>query len=164
MQPSNIAKAFATARREGGLLQFDEVDSFLYERSGARQSWEVSVVNEMLTQMEAFDGIFLASTNRILALDEASQRRFDLSIKFEYMQPQKAWELFALTCKKLKLKVDDGLKSRVHRMANLAPGDFAQLARASAFTKPKCARDLAVALERASMLRKSGTHRQIGFV
>ena len=161
----NIAKAFSHARREGGLLQFDEVDSFLYERSGInRQSWEVSVVNEMLTQMEAFDGIFLASTNRIDALDEASQRRFDLSMKFDYMKPERTWELFALTCKRLKLKVDDGLRSRVYRMANLAPGDFAQLARASAFTKPTCARDLAIALERASLLKKSGTHRQIGFV
>lgn len=161
----NIAKAFSLARREGGLLQFDEVDSFLYERSGInRQSWEVSVVNEMLTQMEAFDGIFVASTNRIDALDNASQRRFDLSIKFGYMKPEAAWQLFMQTCEALTLPVDDGLKSRVMGLPNLAPGDFAQAARASALTGIACSADLVAALERAARLKRTDGQRQIGFV
>ncbi len=161
----NIAKVFAHAQREGGLLQFDEVDSFLYERSEVRQSWEVSVVNEMLTQMETFDGIFLASTNRIDALDEASQRRFDLSIKFGYMKPDAAWQLFVQTCEALGFAVDDGLKSRVCRLTNIAQGDFAQVARANAFTGIACAAELTAALERAARLKKQeGPSRPVGFV
>jgi hypothetical protein len=40
------------ARKEKKMLIFDEAgeaDSFLQERSAARNSWEVSQVNEMLT-------------------------------------------------------------------------------------------------------------------
>ena len=47
------------------MLLLDEVDSFLQDRRQARQSWEVTLVNEMLTQMETFHGIFIASTNRL---------------------------------------------------------------------------------------------------
>lgn len=160
----NIAKAFALAKREGAVLQFDEVDSFLYERSEVRQSWEVSIVNEMLTQLESFDGVFIASTNRIDALDVASQRRFDLSIKFGYMKPEAAWELLMQTCEALKLPVDDGLKPRVVGLHNLAPGDFAQVARASAFIRLATAGDMLATLERASRLKRFDCQRQIGFV
>ncbi|WP_241993663.1 ATP-binding protein [Helicobacter sp. MIT 05-5293] len=53
----NIAKAFMEASKQEAILVFDEVDSFLQDRSGAYMSWEVTQVNEMLTQMESFNGI-----------------------------------------------------------------------------------------------------------
>ena len=59
----NIARAFEEAGREGAILLIDEVDSFLQDRRGASRSWEVTAVNEMLTQMESFNGLFIASTN-----------------------------------------------------------------------------------------------------
>ena len=52
----------------------DEVDSFLQDRSGAYRSWEVTQVNEMLTQMESFSGIFITTTNFMTNLDKASIR------------------------------------------------------------------------------------------
>jgi SpoVK/Ycf46/Vps4 family AAA+-type ATPase len=55
-----IAAAFRQAEREGALLMIDEVDSFLRDRDGAHHSWEVTRVNEMLTRMESFGGIFIA--------------------------------------------------------------------------------------------------------
>src|SRR3546814_16395766 len=55
--------------------------------------WEVSLVNEMLTQMEGHDGIFIASTNQIDALDKAALRRFDIKIGFGALRPNKAREL-----------------------------------------------------------------------
>lgn len=55
------------------------------DRTGARRSWEVSQVNELLTQMEAFEGIFVASTNLIDTLHAASLRRFDFDVKFGYL-------------------------------------------------------------------------------
>jgi SpoVK/Ycf46/Vps4 family AAA+-type ATPase len=85
----NIASAFTTAKRQKALLQFDEVDTFLVSRSQAKQSWEVSMVNEMLTQMEAFKGIFIASTNLFENLDEAALRRFDINLKFDFMKMEK---------------------------------------------------------------------------
>lgn len=44
-----IAEAFEEATEADALLIFDEADSFLYNRTQAVRSWEVTQVNEMLT-------------------------------------------------------------------------------------------------------------------
>lgn len=88
----------------------DEVDSFLSDRRGAQHSCEVSMVNKMLTQMESFSGVFIASTNLMDGLDQAALRRFDLKAKFDFLTSQKAWQLFCSHCKQLGL---------THRQKNL---------------------------------------------
>lgn len=90
----NIANAFNEAREEGAVLVFDEVDSFLQDRRGAKNSWEVTQVNEMLVQMENFNGVFIATTNLMSGLDQASLRRFDMKLEFGYLKPKQAWKLF----------------------------------------------------------------------
>ena len=47
----NIASAFAEALQTSAFLVFDEVDSLLMDRQSAQRSWEVSMVNELLSQM-----------------------------------------------------------------------------------------------------------------
>jgi len=54
----NIANAFEEAERENAVLVFDEVDSFLQDRREANRSWEITQINELLTQMEGFEGGF----------------------------------------------------------------------------------------------------------
>ncbi|RYG99303.1 MAG: AAA family ATPase, partial [Alphaproteobacteria bacterium] len=85
MTEKNLAQAFREAKQDGALLLIDEVDSFLRNRKDAQRSWEVTQVNEMLTQMEAFPGIFIASTNLMDGLDTAALRRFDLKIRLGYL-------------------------------------------------------------------------------
>jgi transitional endoplasmic reticulum ATPase len=80
-----IANAFAQAQIDNAILVIDEADGFLRDRAGAGWSWEVAQVNELLTQMEAFEGIFVASTNLIDTMDAASLRRFDFKLKFDYL-------------------------------------------------------------------------------
>lgn len=63
----NVAEAFREAEAENAVLLIEEVDSFLQDRRGAQRSWEVTLVNEMLTQMESFEGLFIASTNLMTA-------------------------------------------------------------------------------------------------
>lgn len=99
----NIARAFHEAEQDGALLLIDEVDSFLQDRRTAQHGWEVSEVNEMLTQMESFPGIFIASTNLMDGLDQASLRRFDLKVKFDFLRSEQAWELVRRYCKQLQL-------------------------------------------------------------
>ena len=94
----NIANAFKEAKEESAVLVFDEVDSFLADRSNADKSWEVTQVNEMLVQMESFDGIFIATTNLMANLDKASLRRFDLKMEFGYLKPEQSWKLFKSEC------------------------------------------------------------------
>ncbi len=81
----------------------DEVDSFLSDRRAAQRSWEVSMINEMLTQMESFSGIFIASTNLMDGLDQAALRRFDLKAKFDFLSDEQVWKLFVRHCRKLGL-------------------------------------------------------------
>ena len=57
MTERNLAAAFREAEQDGAILLLDEVDSFLQDRRNAQRSWEVTEVNEMLTQMESFGGI-----------------------------------------------------------------------------------------------------------
>ncbi|MBW6608203.1 ATP-binding protein, partial [Salmonella enterica subsp. enterica serovar Weltevreden] len=88
-------KAFRKAQNDGAVLLIDEVDSFLQDRRGAQHNWEVSEVNEMLTQMESFSGVFVASTNLMEGLDQAALRRFDLKVKFDYLRADQAWALLS---------------------------------------------------------------------
>jgi transitional endoplasmic reticulum ATPase len=160
-----IAGAFTAAKRQKALLQFDEVDTFLVSRAQAKQSWEVSMVNEMLTQMEAFKGIFIASTNLFENLDEAALRRFDINLKFDFMKAEKAWELFLQTCEKLNLDHSQAdLQERFQELRNLTPGDFEQLGRQSRFLKLESANDALQILSKAVAVKKSGPSRHIGFL
>lgn len=97
----NIAKAFSEAEQKGAILVLDEVDSFLQDRSGAYHSWEVTQVNEMLTQMESFQGIFIATTNFMDNLDKASIRRFDMKIEFKPLDSTRFIKAFGLYARHL---------------------------------------------------------------
>lgn len=89
-----IAKAFAKAEARKALLLIDEVDSFMFDRNQSERSWEVGLVNEMLRQMEGRGTPFIATTNRLQALDPAVQRRFTMRINFQAMRPDQAKTLF----------------------------------------------------------------------
>ena len=144
----NIANAFREAKEEGAVLVFDEVDSFLADRVQANASWEVTQVNEMLVQMENFDGVFIATTNLMDNLDRASLRRFDLKLEFSYLTPEQAWDIFVSYAKELKLsKPSASLKSKVKSLRQLTPGDFAAVVRQSRFRPIKSIQDLIVRLE-----------------
>jgi len=66
---------FRSATGDGAVLLLDEADSFFRERQGADHRWETTMVNELLTQMEDFDGLFVCSTNLMDVFDQASLRR-----------------------------------------------------------------------------------------
>ncbi|GHT95423.1 ATPase [Betaproteobacteria bacterium] len=160
----NMARAFHDAEREGALLLIDEVDSFLQDRRAAQNSWEVTAVNEMLTQMEAFSGVFIASTNLMEGLDQAALRRFDLKVKFDFLRSEQAWELLRRHCAQLKLPAPPtNLQNRVTRMNKLTPGDFAAVIRQNRFHPVTTPVMLVAALESECAL-KDGSGAQIGFL
>lgn len=160
----NIAHAFRQAQREGALLLIDEVDSFLQDRRGAVRSWEVTQVNEMLTQMEAFCGVFVASTNLMDGLDQAALRRFDLKVKFDYLLPRQAWDLLCRYCDVLGLPAPGAaLSTRLGRLRTLTPGDFAVIARQRPLRGLACPADFISALE-AECALKEGPRSGLGFL
>jgi len=124
----NIAAAFEEAKASNAVLLLDEVDSFLNSREGHQQSWESTMVNEMLTQMENFDGVFVATTNFNKKLDHAVARRFDFKIKLDYLTPEQSIKMF----KQLFYQASKQTKIKISTLNNLTPGDFAVVTRKSA--------------------------------
>lgn len=160
----NIARAFLQAEQEGALLLIDEVDSFLQDRRGAQRGWEVSMVNEMLTQMESFSGVLIASTNLMDGLDQAALRRFDLKVRFDFMQPQQACELLGQYCTQLQFPLPQpDLFERMSAMEQLTPGDFAAVLRQHRFRPIESPAMLVSALE-AECAVKAGRKSSIGFL
>ena len=113
---ANIAEAFAEGRENRAVLVFDEADSFLSSRQSADHSWEVTKVNEMLTQMESYPYPFVCTTNLMERLDKASLRRFTFKVAYDYLTPQQS----ALAFKHFFDMEDVPLE----RLDRLAPGDF----------------------------------------
>jgi SpoVK/Ycf46/Vps4 family AAA+-type ATPase len=159
----NMARMFYQASSEGAVLLLDEADSFLRGRQEANHSWEVSQVNEMLTQMEAFEGIFIASTNLMGSLDEASLRRFDLKIRFGFLKSAQAWALFQEAAKGLGLEAPASLEAALCHLSYLTPGDFATVLRQSRLSRITDAKDLLDRLRKEVDAKPQRRHKAVGF-
>ena len=159
----NIALAFKEAKEKHAVLVFDEVDSFLQDRGMATRSWEVTQVNEMLVQMESFDGIFIATTNLIDNLDKACLRRFDLKLEFGYLLPEQSQNLFKKECTLLKVKFDENAAKKVSNLGLLTPGDFASVRRQAKFRPIKNGDDFCHRLELEVALKNEEKSAKIGF-
>ena len=159
----NIAEAFKEAKDKKAVLVFDEVDSFLQDRSSVSHNWEITLVNEMLVQMESFDGIFIATTNLIDNLDKACLRRFDLKLEFGYLLPEQARNLFKKECALLKVKFDENTAKKVSNLGLLAPGDFASVRRQAKFRPIKNSDDFCHRLELEVALKNEEKSVKIGF-
>ena len=121
------------------ILLLDEADRFLSERQASRYNWEASSVNELLTQMETFDGIFICTTNLMARIDKAALRRFDFKVQFDYLTAEQRWNLFAQEGQRLGVPLPEdktmltALKQQMQRLTQLTPGDFAVLNRQAKF-------------------------------
>ena len=160
----NLAAAFEQASRDDAVLQIDEVDSFLRDRRDAERSWEVSQVNEFLTQLESFDGVFIASTNLMDRLDAAALRRFDYKIRLDYLQPEQVWKMFTGCMTRLGIQIGDveGSRRSLARLNRVTPGDFALLERRHR-TNPFLRSSSVIDVLRTEVAHKEGTSRRIGF-
>lgn len=157
-----MAEAFEEAQREGAVLILDEADSFLRTREQAHHAWEVTAVNEMLTQMEAFEGIFFATTNLMAQLDAASLRRFDAKVCFDYLRPEQARTLMLDTARALGIDLGSAPVPNVH--ARLVPGDFANLLRQARLRPMRSVEDMASRLIDEAKHRTGNGGRAIGFL
>ena len=162
-----MARAFDEARRDGSILLIDEVDSFLQSRESAVRTWEISQVNEMLTQLDRFEGIAIFTTNALDSLDSAVMRRIDRKIEFDYIAPQYRWEVFVAAAAVLEVPVqgDDGLLGRrVRSLSGLALGDVAVVLRGERLERTiSDAEGLCRALS-TEIGRRLGTRSPVGFV
>lgn len=164
MAERNIARMFREASAEGAVLLLDEADSLLRDRQGAQRSWEVTQVNEMLTQMEEFRGIFIASTNLMDSLDTAAMRRFDACIRLGYLGPVQAWEMFARLAGRFELSELVNVRHELMCLQNLTPGDFKAVERHCRLDPASSGVELVARLRRVSeSKRNEQVRRPIGF-
>ena len=131
----NIAAAFKEAKEKNAVLIFDEIDSFLLDRQNALNSWEITQVNELLIQMENFEGIFIATTNLKNVVDKASLRRFDIKMEFKPLHKEQLKNLFINICNEMKIKPHATCIKKVLELDNLTFGDFMSVVRRSKFYK-----------------------------
>ncbi|MGN0877424.1 MAG: AAA family ATPase [Kiritimatiellia bacterium] len=118
---ANIAAAFREAKANDAILFFDEIDGLVQDRSGASQHWEVSQVNELLQQMESFDGILIAATNFCSNLDAAIMRRFTYKLEFAALDDAGKRHFFEHM---FKATLTEGEFAELKDTPGLTPGDF----------------------------------------
>jgi SpoVK/Ycf46/Vps4 family AAA+-type ATPase len=158
----NIARAFRQAEAEKAILFFDEVDGLLQNRENARANWEITQVNELLQQMENFDGVMVAATNFCKNLDPATMRRFTFKLEFGYLDDA-GKKLFFERMFKTQLSQEDA--AELEGICNLAPGDFRTVRQEMFYLGEGASNaELIAALREECSLKKDGTsHTKIGF-
>lgn len=118
----SIAQAFKTAATQHKILLIDEADSLFQSRQQAEKSWQITQTNEMLCQMEAFEGILICSTNLLDNFDKAVMRRFVFKIKFLDLTKEGKMKL-ARSYMSEVCDLPDSLQE-LAEIEDLRPGDF----------------------------------------
>lgn len=156
-----VARLFETAHHEQKILLLDEVDSLLTSRERLKSHHELTLVNELLAQMECFTQPLFAATNYETLLDKAVLRRFDFKLDCDYLT---APQVIALYKRSLSVKtLADEELSVLAQLKLLTPGDFAILARRMMFQPKQNHRSSALELLKGENNRKQ-PNRTIGFV
>jgi AAA+ superfamily predicted ATPase len=161
---AKMARMFRMAEAEGALLLLDEADSFFRDRTTTdMRGWEVSQVNEMLTQTESYKGIFVASTNLMDRIDAATLRRFDLKIQFGFLTGDQTVAMLVNCLGVLGLHPNNKAEMDIQGINNLTPGDFANVMRQSPLEPVTNAREFVARLSRECSLKGAPPRRIIGF-
>ena len=157
-----IAAAFRQAETEHAILFFDEIDGLVQDREGASQSWQITQVNELLQQMEVFNGVMIAATNFRKNLDAAIMRRFTFKLEFDYLDDEGKKVFFE---KMFKIALSDEEFDELKEIPNLAPGDFRTVRQEQFYLdEPQTNIDRIAALKEECALKKDGhSTRKIGF-
>ena len=120
-----VAETFREAEAKGAILLVNEVESFFLNRDKARHSWELTLVNEFLTRLESFKGLFIGSTNRLEDLDSAALRRFSLKAEFLPLSLAGRAELFESILEPISgAPLTSGQLQCLESLEELTPGDF----------------------------------------
>jgi len=126
----NLSEAFAEAEMEGAILLIDELDSIAGNRKDADKNYQKTFVNQLLTELDSFKGIFLATSNFMEGLDPAVLRRLFLKVKFNFLDEEQLETAFKLYFPKLK-------RSKLGFLPYLTPGDFKAVKEAAQFDVQK---------------------------
>ncbi|MDB4408479.1 ATP-binding protein [Akkermansiaceae bacterium] len=126
----NLKDAFIEAEAKQAILLIDEIDSIAGNRQNADKNYQKTFTNQLLTELDNFNGIFLCTSNFMDDLDSAILRRLFLKIKFDFLTEEQQQTAFELYFPKLK-------RSKLGQMPYLTPGDFRAVREAAQFDVEK---------------------------
>ena len=156
-----IASAFAEAEAEKAILFLDEIDGLLQSRARADHSWEVTQVNELLHQMENFNGVMVGATNFFDNLDQAVLRRFTFKIEFGYLDGAGKRMFFE---RMFGTHLNESEASRLDAVAELAPGDFRTVRQSLYYLGTAVDNSMRIGeLEKEASVRRGARSAAIGF-
>jgi SpoVK/Ycf46/Vps4 family AAA+-type ATPase len=162
----NIKQCFEEASREKAILFLDEIDGMIQSRERAQRSWEVTQVNELLHQMENFDGIMIGATNFVTNLDPATLRRFTFKLEFDCLQNAGKTHFFKQFFAPMNMgDLSAAETQRLHRIDSLTPGDFRTVRQSLYYLATTVTIDqILESLERESLAKRQGLPQgSIGF-
>ena len=153
----NIKAAFAQAEAEHAILFLDEIDGLVQSRDRANRSWEVTQVNELLHQMENFNGIMIGATNFVQNLDPAIMRRFTFKLGFDYLDNYGKMVFFE---RMFATKLTTAERRKLEAIEKLTPGDFRTVRQSLYYLDEVSNAARLSALEQESSVKKSPTQQE----
>lgn len=162
LSEQNIACAFRQAEQDCAILFFDEIDGLVQSRAGARASWQVTQVNELLQQMENFKGVMVAATNFCRNLDPAIMRRFTFKFEFDYLGDEGKRRFFE---RMFKTTLTEAEFADLKSIGCLTPGDFRTVRQKQFYLDdtPSNADRIAALREECALKHEEGASARIGF-
>ena len=157
-----ISAVFRQAQAQDAVLLLDEVDPILSDRTKAIRSWERTQVNQLLTELDSYQGVVIACTNLTTVLDRAVIRRFDAKVEFKALDPSGALTLFHRYFPNVELtdRTTDALAS----IPELTPGDFVTAFRRIRFSHLEADADGIIRIIADEVQQRDiGRQRRIGF-
>lgn len=132
----NINKAFQMAMDDGSVLFIDEADGLFFDRGKSKQRFEMTQVNELLTQIENFKGILVCATNFHDNMDSATFRRFNLKYEFDYLNDEGKLMFYKSQLEEMAPQpLKENEESSLLELDNLTPGAFKVVSHKYAFFK-----------------------------
>lgn len=162
----NIRDTFRQAAGERAILFLDEIDGLVQSRERATRTWEVTQVNELLHQMENFDGVLVGATNFASNLDAATLRRFTFKLEFDCLTEEGKRIFFNRIFGPLGAgELSPAEYERLRRIPNLTPGDYRTVRQELYYLgEAATAERVLDGLEQESESRHAGQLRPMGFL
>ena len=157
-----LAEVFRKAADSRAILFLDDVDSLIYDRKSIVYAWERVQTNELLQQMERFEGVLVCATNLVEQLDSAVMRRFTFKVQMSALDDKGKVKFFRRYFKS-DLAADE--RKRLVSIPNLTPGDFRTVRERLYFLGKKIGADNACLLSalEAEVAAKKENRALIGF-
>jgi SpoVK/Ycf46/Vps4 family AAA+-type ATPase len=115
--PKNVAAVFRMAAEDNAVLFFDEADAIATRRAtGSIQAYDResnTVVNVLLKELEAFNGVVIFATNLAVNFDPAFERRIRTHVMFEMPGVEEREQIWRVQVHPVKTPLGDDVNFRV---------------------------------------------------